>query len=394
MTAIAVSSKVVILLALGVTSVVLTQPGQTNKSVKTSALQQRRGQAITKVESTTLGVSQTQKPGGQFPGVQSENCRAENIELAVGRLHQMPDLKGCVYEDIQSVVRAYPYPQTRVPGSSTLPIGQIYGQDPPAGTGLRTDTKIVLEVSDVVPSLSPSPIPEPTAQADIAVKMNLETPGPFFAGQNVKYEIVVKNAGPDAATNVRIVDSPINLTILDVGGDCKELQSCVIGRIENDFQATFNFTATIGSTGQFGNHISVSGAEFDPDPTNNTGNNDNSGTAENRTTPNSSTNSRPLGNQDTVIKDPVENRDPTWPWILLLAVGVTGFGTASVVTTRSIRRRKWQRLLEVRSTLDDRVNSTISPLKESSPSIGVRVRLDMGSTRVGPMNEIKRGQSK
>lgn len=91
-------------------------------------------------------------------------------------------------------------------GPSDLPVGKIYAQDPPPGTALRPDTRITLYVSTGPAQVTPT-IPT----ADISVIKTLITKGPYLAGKPIRYTIVVSNAGPSTATNVRIAETPTNL---------------------------------------------------------------------------------------------------------------------------------------------------------------------------------------
>lgn len=114
--------------------------------------------------------------------------------------------------------------------------------------------------------------------ADVSVVKTLVTSGPYFAGQSVTYRLVVANGGPGAATNVRVTDTPSNLFINGVSGGCWVLP-CTIPSLAAGASVTLDVTATISRAGPFDNTASVAAAEADPDPTNNTDDRDNGGTA-------------------------------------------------------------------------------------------------------------------
>jgi uncharacterized repeat protein (TIGR01451 family) len=158
-------------------------------------------------------------------------------------------------------------------GPSDLPVGKIYAQDPTPGTPLRPDTRITLFVST-----GPSQVPSTTSTADISVVKTLVTKGPYLAGKPIQYTIVVSNAGPSTANNVQIVDTPMNIKLDDVSGECSALP-CTIKSIEaHSSSEPITVTATIIAAGAFDNSVTVTAAESDPSP-NNTDNLDNGGNA-------------------------------------------------------------------------------------------------------------------
>jgi len=118
--------------------------------------------------------------------------------------------------------------------------------------------------------------------ADISVNKSLDFGGPIFAvGQQVYYTIAVANAGPATATNVQITDTPTNLSIDDVYGDCTGFP-CTIGSLASGGTAFIHVVATIPSVGTFDNHASASATEADPNLSNNTDNTGNGGTGLNQ----------------------------------------------------------------------------------------------------------------
>jgi large repetitive protein len=115
--------------------------------------------------------------------------------------------------------------------------------------------------------------------ADVSVVKTLITSGPYTIGESISYTIVVANAGPSTATNVQVTDTPTNLSIGTVsGGGCSALP-CTIASLASGANVTINVTATITAVGAFDNSATVSATETDPNPSNNTDNTGNGGTA-------------------------------------------------------------------------------------------------------------------
>ncbi|MFO1352217.1 MAG: DUF11 domain-containing protein [Gammaproteobacteria bacterium] len=119
----------------------------------------------------------------------------------------------------------------------------------------------------------------PVLQADVSLTKTLTTAGPFTAGQSISYSLVVANAGPSAATNVQVTDTPTNLSITTVsGGGCAALP-CTIPTLASGANATITVTATISAAGAFDNSATATATESDPNAANNTDNSGNGGTA-------------------------------------------------------------------------------------------------------------------
>ncbi len=112
---------------------------------------------------------------------------------------------------------------------------------------------------------------EATSQADVSITKTLDTPASYNVGQSVTYTIVVANAGPSTATNIQVTDTPTNLTITNVSGDCTSLP-CTIASLASGDDDTITVTATINSVGDFDNSASANADEPDPDSSNNTDN--------------------------------------------------------------------------------------------------------------------------
>lgn len=118
-----------------------------------------------------------------------------------------------------------------------------------------------------------------TPSADLSITKTLTTPGPWIADQAIAYTITVANAGPDAATLIQVTDTPTNLIITSVsGGGCAALP-CSIASLASLASVDITVTATIDAAGAFDNAASVTAAELDTAPGNNTDASGNGGEA-------------------------------------------------------------------------------------------------------------------
>ncbi|WP_133501652.1 beta strand repeat-containing protein [Cognatilysobacter terrigena] len=117
-----------------------------------------------------------------------------------------------------------------------------------------------------------------TAGADVSINKTLVTTGTYYEGQPLAYTLVVSNAGPVTATNVQVTDTPTNLTITNVSGAGCSALPCTIASLAAGASATINVTAT-PVAGTFDNAASVSAAQPDPTPGNNSDTTGNGGTA-------------------------------------------------------------------------------------------------------------------
>lgn len=188
----------------------------------------------------------------------------------------MPDFKGVTLEEAKNELAKIRHERifSPPPEPSYLPAGQIYEQDPPAGDLLRPDTIVILHVSNGTP-----PVPPTAPTADISVVKTLVTKGPYLAGKPIQYTIVVSNAGLLTATNIQVVDIPMNIRLDDVSGECSGWP-CTIKSIEaRSSSKPINVTATIIAAGAFDNSVTVKATESEANLANNTDNLDNGGNA-------------------------------------------------------------------------------------------------------------------
>lgn len=191
-----------------------------------------------------------------------------------------------------------------------VPSGIVYDQDPDAGTPLSSDSQIVLYVSK---GKSPS---APNLTSDVSVEMTLVTKGPFVEGQQIDYSVTVKNLGETPATNVKVVNAPVNLKIDRVSGGCSQVSSCEIPSIPPGGSVPVAISATIVNAGDFNNVITVKAAESDANPTNNTDYADNGGIV----------GSHNVAPTPTVTPTPDPDRFPWWIVVLGTAGGFVSGG--------------------------------------------------------------------
>lgn len=110
-------------------------------------------------------------------------------------------------------------------------------------------------------------------QADVGIEKTFlsAAAAPFVVGQVVQYRIDVSNDGPSAARDVVISDTPTNLAIASVAGDCSALP-CTIASLAPGASVSMIVDATIVASGPFSNSATATlpGGDVDPDPSDNT----------------------------------------------------------------------------------------------------------------------------
>ena len=113
------------------------------------------------------------------------------------------------------------------------------------------------------------------ATVDLAVTKT-ETPDPVLAGQTVTYTITVTNIGPDASTPVTLTDSlPAGVTLVATStsqGSCSGTITitCILGILDSGATSTTTIVIETGSPGTLVNIATVTSADFDTNPANNT----------------------------------------------------------------------------------------------------------------------------
>jgi uncharacterized repeat protein (TIGR01451 family) len=114
-----------------------------------------------------------------------------------------------------------------------------------------------------------------SARADLSIAKASNTPS-AQTGTSVTYTITVRNAGPSDATNVQVTDPlPSGLGLLSVApgqGSCTggATVTCRLGTIRNGGSVVVTIVAQIVGPGELRNTASITSAEADPSPANNT----------------------------------------------------------------------------------------------------------------------------
>ena len=112
--------------------------------------------------------------------------------------------------------------------------------------------------------------------ADLRIIKSQSTPGPINPGSNLTYTLSIDNLGPDDATGVTVSDLlPPGATFVSADPGCSESAgtvTCAIGALTNGTSLNRSIVVTLplalaNSTAT--NNSSITGAEFDPNLTNN-----------------------------------------------------------------------------------------------------------------------------
>ncbi|MGY0040707.1 hypothetical protein [Pedobacter sp. NJ-S-72] len=116
--------------------------------------------------------------------------------------------------------------------------------------------------------------PTPTATTDLNIAKIVNIPSPYV-GNQVIFTLTTVNNGPSDATGVLVNDLlPSGYTyvsaIPSVGTYNSGTGVWTVGNLNNSANATLAITATVNPTGNYANTTTVSGAQNDPVPGNNT----------------------------------------------------------------------------------------------------------------------------
>ena len=118
----------------------------------------------------------------------------------------------------------------------------------------------------------------PATTADLSVTKTITTTAPYAVDDIINYAIVVSNAGPDSATNVRVEDTPSGMTISSVSSSNCSAFPCTITSLASGASETITVTAQLRATpGSFDNSVAIYSEDYDPDMSNNTDNTGNAG---------------------------------------------------------------------------------------------------------------------
>ena len=111
-----------------------------------------------------------------------------------------------------------------------------------------------------------------SATADLAVTQTV-SPSPFTASSPITYTVTVTNHGPDAASEVTLVDGPLKATAVASQGTCSAgaPKVCYLGTLAAGADATVTLTLRPRSAGttRVWNSAQVKAAPVDPNPGNN-----------------------------------------------------------------------------------------------------------------------------
>lgn len=192
---------------------------------------------------------------------QAVDCRPEALELSI-RHRQMPNVVGCSFDPVNSMLRRYNPRKIVVAGSQ--PDGQVVTQSPHPGEPLLPGTMVELTVSDGTESQVSDVVP----LADLSVTGTVDHGEPYRPGDMIKFSMYVNNAGPTLATGILINEVPTNLTIQQIYGACTAFP-CSIVNLGPQSTASIFMTALIAGEGNFNNAVDAALSERDPNPSNN-----------------------------------------------------------------------------------------------------------------------------
>jgi len=116
---------------------------------------------------------------------------------------------------------------------------------------------------------------------DVSVVKDLITPGPYHMNDEILYQIVVSNAGPNTANDIVVNDVMTNLNLVSMNSiNClPNTFPCTIASLASGASETIMVTTSIVTHGAFDNQVTVSANEIDTDTSNNSDNNGNGGFA-------------------------------------------------------------------------------------------------------------------
>lgn len=254
---------------------------------------------------------------------------------------------------------------------SSFPRGIISRQDPLPNTLVTPRTVVTLYVSNG----PPAPSPTPTPSADIWVSDTLVRKPGYLVGEAVQFRIVVHNAGPSTATNVKVTDTSRNLTNLtfEPSGECVE-SVCTIKSIDAGASARINVTANIVAEGNFDSTVSVAADQPDLKPGNNTISVSAKAILPSQPNTNSSNNNAPNNGRRPIHDPSPQPFPPPWFWVvLILAVGGGGL---VVIGAGLYLIWRWPRPDPVLT--DPPIETTVSqPLPDVAPAVPPDVAPDV-----------------
>jgi large repetitive protein len=152
---------------------------------------------------------------------------------------------------------------------AVLVISTIYNA---AGSAVTNTASVTSDLPDPVPSDNTRTVVTPAQIADLSLTKTAATTTPRF-GDNVSFTVTVNNAGPDAATGVRVREVlPTGLTFVSaipsVGAYDAATGAWDVGNIASTQSATLNVTARVTGAAPITNTVEISASnQFDPNST-------------------------------------------------------------------------------------------------------------------------------
>ena len=104
---------------------------------------------------------------------------------------------------------------------------------------------------------------------DLAIEKLVNNSNPNY-GDTIKWTLIVKNNGPNDASNVKVYEVlPEGLTLIESSSNDYDGAIWDIGYLSSGESEQLELTCRVSATGDFINYASVSGEENDPNPSNN-----------------------------------------------------------------------------------------------------------------------------
>ncbi len=136
----------------------------------------------------------------------------------------------------------------------------------------EVDPNTANNTTTITATVQPAP-PVPTANLGLTMSA---TPNPVLTGQNLTYAIKLTNAGPDAASNSKIINPlPQNTSYVSSNtslGTCAVATgtlTCTVGTLAANASVNVNLVVTSNVAGTITNSASASATESDPDTSDN-----------------------------------------------------------------------------------------------------------------------------
>ena len=225
--------------------------------VETSAFQARPDQVIVAPSRGRLYLGMNDVPGA--PNY-DDNGGSLDVVLRATPM-RLPDLQGRTVQEAQALLQHYHQVPIPTDQHSTFPPGQIFEQQPPAGTLIQAVKRVDVQVSDGQP--------EPPVTPNIGVTSTLAPADSFKGGQQIRIRIVVRNPGADAARSVDVQIESMNLTDIEITGACSAAP-CRIDLLPPNSRAGILVQARVAQgAAMFFNKVTVTPQQGDSDPSDN-----------------------------------------------------------------------------------------------------------------------------